>query len=298
MNKAGFLKEYKELRKKFPFTNVVQYGNENCEYTDNVFVGSKDCYYVFSSASMIDCLYCEDGFKEENDVDCRFGLNGSGNCECIDFADTSDCYYSNSIARCYNVWYSWYLEDCHDCFGCANLSNKAYCIFNVQYTKEEYLAKLPELRKLPRKEVLKKRGEVIRKFPQANAEFVDTTNSEYCDYAYNMTNCYYCFDCAQDEDSGYLVTTYESKDTWDCEYVVRGEQNLECVNSGDLYNCYKVNDSSRCTDCCFLEDCNDCHDCFGCVKLNHKAYCILNVQYSKKEYFEKLKEIKKEVFSV
>ncbi len=33
-------------------------------------------------------------------------------------------------------------------------------------------------------------------------------------------------------------------------------------------------------------DCYHCHDCFGCSGLVHKAYCIFNRQYEKKEYEE------------
>lgn len=291
---GSFLKDFANLRKNFPYVAIVGYGNENSDYTDNVF-NSKDCYYVFESAEMEDCMYSEDGFKEINDVDCRFGLDSSGNCECLDFASSSNCYFSQSFARCYDVWYSWYMEDCHDCFGCANLSNKSHCIFNIQYTKEEYEKKLPELKKMTQKEVLKKRDEIIKKLPQLHSEHLNTTNSEYCDYAYYMRNCYYCFDCANDDDSGYLTASYECKDAWDSTYIVRGEQLIECSHSGDIYNCYQVTDCSRCYDSFYLEDCCDCHNCFGCVRLSHKQYCILNVQYTKEEYEEKVASLRKEL---
>lgn len=291
---ASFLEEYEKLRKKFPFVATVGNGNDNCDYSDNLF-DSKNCYFVFESAEMEDCMYTEDGFKEVSDVECRFGLEGNGNCDCLDFASCSNCYGSQSIARCYDVWYSWDIGDCHDCFGCANLANKAYCIFNVQYTKEEYEEKLPELKKMPKEEVLRRRAEVIKKFPQLHSEHFDYTNSDYCDYVYHVTNCYYCFDCANDEDSGYLTASYECKDVWDSLHVVRGEQLAECSYSGDIYNCYKVTDCTRCYDSYFLEDCLDCHNCFGCTHLSHKQYCILNVQYTKEEYNEKIAAIKEEL---
>lgn len=291
MKKEEFYQEQKELRKKFPFVCTVGFGNENCDYTDNVF-DSANSYTVFESATMEDCMYSEDGFKEISDVDCRFGLTGNGNCECLDFVDSSSCYYSQSFARCYDVWYSWYMVDCHDCFECANLDHKAYCIFNVQYTQDEYKKKLPELKKLPREEVLKRRLEIIKKFPQLHSEHLDNKNSEYCDYAYFLQNSYYCFDCAHDQDCGYLSACYECKDVWDSHYVVRGEQLLECIHSGDIYNCYEAKDCSRCFDSFFIEDCSDCRDCFACTKLDHKQYCIFNVQYTKEEYEKKVAEIR------
>jgi hypothetical protein len=39
---------------------------------------------------------------------------------------SSDIYYSDNLVACKN------------CFGCISLKNKEYCIFNKQYTKQEY----------------------------------------------------------------------------------------------------------------------------------------------------------------
>lgn len=292
MNSTDFLKEYKSLRKKFPFINVVGFSNDNCNYGDDVFQ-SNNSYWVFECFKVDGCHYCEDhGGSATRDFDCTFGVNCSENCECLDYIDSSGCYYSQSFSRCYNLWYSWYCVDSHDCFGCANLYNKSYCVFNIQYTKEEYEEMLPDLKKMSKKEVLAKRAEIQKKIPQLHSEYFDTINSDYCDYAYYVSNCYYCFDCARDEDCGYLTASYDCKDTWDSSYVVRTEQSFECSHSGDIYNCYQVKDCDHCYNSYFLEDCDNCHDCFGCLKLSHKQYCILNVQYTKDEYFAKLSELR------
>jgi hypothetical protein len=39
-----------------------------------------------------------------------------------------------------DVEYSYACTTCSDCFGCVSLRKKQYCIFNKQYTKEEYFA--------------------------------------------------------------------------------------------------------------------------------------------------------------
>ena len=49
--------------------------------------------------------------------------------------------------------------------------------------------------------------------------------------------------------------------------------------------------SSGCIDCNFILDCNNCQDCFGCVNLQNKRFYILNEQYTKEDYEEKLKEL-------
>lgn len=289
--KIDFLKEFKDLKKKFPADQTLAIGNENCDYTDNCF-RSVNCYYVFNSAEMEECLHVADGYREVNDVDCDFAVASEGNCECTDFAESNSCYWCRFVTRCYNLWYSHFCVDCHDCFGCTNLTNKAYCIFNIQHTKEEYEKKLPELKKLPRREVLKRLNENIKKFPQLHSDSFNNENSEYCDYTYNSKNCYYCYDTSLNQDCGYLTTSFECKDVWDANYAIRVEQSAEIGDSADSYNCYMIRDSARCYDSYFLDYCEDCHNCFGCVKLSHKQYCILNTQYTKEEYQKKLAEIK------
>ena len=50
-----------------------------------------------------------------------------------------------NLKFCFNCWdevrdleYCIYSIACHDCFGCVGLYKKEYCIFNKQYSKEEY----------------------------------------------------------------------------------------------------------------------------------------------------------------
>lgn len=46
--------------------------------------------------------------------------------------------FSFSVSHCKFVEYSAYLQNCQNCFGCCGLVDKQYCIFNKQYSKEEY----------------------------------------------------------------------------------------------------------------------------------------------------------------
>jgi hypothetical protein len=43
------------------------------------------------------------------------------------------------------IFYSFFLESCSYCLGCIGLRNKSYCIFNKQYTKEEWYDKVDEI---------------------------------------------------------------------------------------------------------------------------------------------------------
>ncbi len=55
------------------------------------------------------------------------------------FAINSEkCMISCHIPNCNNIYYSYYVESCSYCIGCVWLKNKQFCIFNKQYTKEEW----------------------------------------------------------------------------------------------------------------------------------------------------------------
>lgn len=294
MNKGTFLREYGVLKKKFPKQPQTNIGSENCDWCDLIFESS-NCYYTFDGAMMEDCLYCYDAHKEVGDVDCTFCTTCEGCYDSLDMAFCNNCYFTQFADRSYNLWYCYSLIDCHDCFGCSNLNNKSYCIFNVQYTKEEYDKKLIELKRMPRGEVEKKLEELKKKFPRLHSDYFNNENSEYCDYAYFDSNLYYGFDSTDNEDGGYLTVSHYCKNVWDGTYAFQSEQSAEVRDSSDCYNCYDVHDCGRCYDSFYLYRCLDCHNCFGCVELAHKQYCILNVQYTKEEYEQKLIELKNDL---
>lgn len=53
--------------------------------------------------------------------------------------------YCSSHVVWSHVYYSYYLSDCSYCFWCVWLLNKQFCIFNKQYTKEEWFDKIEEI---------------------------------------------------------------------------------------------------------------------------------------------------------
>ncbi len=54
-------------------------------------------------------------------------------------------YYSALIWGGFDIQYSYNCFDCNNVFGCIGLHNKSYCIFNKQYSKEEYEALVPKI---------------------------------------------------------------------------------------------------------------------------------------------------------
>ncbi|MDA1038607.1 MAG: hypothetical protein O2877_02885 [bacterium] len=59
---------------------------------------------------------------------------------------SSGCKFVHSCYSCQNVEYSMQCYNCEDLFGCVGLNRKRFCIFNKQYTEDEYYKKLDEVK--------------------------------------------------------------------------------------------------------------------------------------------------------
>jgi hypothetical protein len=59
-------------------------------------------------------------------------------------------------------------------------------------------------------------------------------------------------------------------------------------------NCFYCSDCSYCSDCFYCSDCSNCSDCSYCRNIKVKSqYMICNVQLTKEEYENKIKELNK-----
>ena len=117
-------------------------------------------------------------------------------------------------------------------------------------------------------------------------------NSEYCNMANDMRNCYLLHDGTFDENVSYSSGVFYSKDSQDITMFRKGELCYEVVT---CINCYKTIFSQNCEDCMevsFSFGLRGCNNCFGCVNLNKKSYHIWNVPYTKEEYEEKIKSFR------
>ncbi len=50
-----------------------------------------------------------------------------------------------NATHCFNVYYSYFMDSCSYCLWCVWLKNATYCIFNKQYTKDEWHKKVDEI---------------------------------------------------------------------------------------------------------------------------------------------------------
>lgn len=129
-------KEFREFIMGYP----RRYANlKNCVASiGDDLVNTKNCQYVFNEQNAEDCKYCESNDTPKDSYDILIG--GEMN-QCYE-ALTPDQSYRNLFS-----FYSWknmevaYCDSCHSSkylFGCVGLKKGEYCIFNKQYSKEEY----------------------------------------------------------------------------------------------------------------------------------------------------------------
>jgi len=130
------LQKFNELKKQFSIRKANNFvGCENVS-GNNIFNSKnvQECFDVYTSE---DCRYSHSGLNSKDIYGCCF------------FDKAELCYESTSIMG-YSCKFTIYCRDsrdllycdschaCKNCFGCVGLRNKEYCIFNKQYSQQEY----------------------------------------------------------------------------------------------------------------------------------------------------------------
>ena len=99
---------------------IASKGCENCRYSE--FIGTdKECYDVVMSGETEQCY---EGVVVDHSQLNLFGI----------FSVKSQ-----------DIRYTQHCHNCKHCFGCVGLRDSSYCIFNKQYTKEEYEQLVPKI---------------------------------------------------------------------------------------------------------------------------------------------------------
>jgi hypothetical protein len=93
---------------------------ENCKYI-NLAVGCKDSYDMATGGELSECY---------EDITCDHSNRN---------------FFGIFSWKSQNVQYTQHCHNCSHVFGCVGLQNKSYCIFNKQYTKEEYEKIVPKI---------------------------------------------------------------------------------------------------------------------------------------------------------
>jgi hypothetical protein len=166
--------QFEDLKKKLPHRSMVSLKVENC--TGDYIYESKNtsnsydiqrCWDCSNLAQTIDMKDCEDcNYTEENEL-CY---------EYIAYYRNKNTMFSLGCFGSYNAQYSAYCMTCQNVFGCIGLKHKNFCIFNEQYTEDEYKKLVGQII-----EYMKKSGEYGEFFPVSISPFCynETVAQEY-----------------------------------------------------------------------------------------------------------------------
>lgn len=287
-----FFEQYNDFLLRVPRVALTGSNNVNSDYC-NYSLSNKNSYLCFASHYNEDSGYLDYSNKCIACFDCLHVGNseyslGSNYCDKL-----FQCAYMQYSFDCVNCYLGYDLRNCSNCFGCVGLRNKTYNIFNVQYTKEEYLEKL--------KSYLKDTASL----EIANDEFesLNARTPKLFSYQKKNDNC-----TGNDiEDSRNLKNAFSVKFSEDSKNLfincIRVKSSMDVNNVAQdpselLYESQGITNSSNVLFCdaswgnTFVTYCNSCfssNNLFACIGINKGEYMIFNKKYSKEEYFE-LKE--------
>jgi len=258
-----------------------EYGNHNAD--------CKNCYLVYASYLDEDVMYSQGAANLKNCID-TYTLQKSEQCYEDTICDKLfQTHFSYNTDESLNSWFLKNCINCQDCIACMNLRNKRYCIFNVQYTKEEYLKIKDNLNFGSYKflsDFKNKYKEFCLKHPNKYGNILKSFNVTGDNIGF-AKNCHYSYDIYGDmEDSKYIAHGLGSKDAYDMYgFGANAFLMYEGVDSGlKASNVYFSVLTHSCMDTFYTYMCYNSKNLFGCIGLRKGEYCILNKKYTKEEY--------------
>ncbi len=137
-------KEFDDFILRYPHRYAHNIQNVNCVV--GIISGSKNLKNCFvASKGCENCRYCDFISTDKDSYDLLMTGETSECYECV-VADHSQLnLFGIFSVKSQDVRYTQHCHNCKHCFGCVGLRNANYCIFNKQYTKEEYEKLVPKI---------------------------------------------------------------------------------------------------------------------------------------------------------
>jgi hypothetical protein len=147
-SRSGFKKtteEFLEMMQGSIHRYAQIYASVNTTGDFNINV--KNSFSTFDAQNSEELKYAVRIISSKDIMDCYAVLTGELEYETI--SGTGNASKQIGCVLCLSsreIEYSFFCRGSANCFGCVGLKNAQYCIFNKQYTKEEYEALVPKIR--------------------------------------------------------------------------------------------------------------------------------------------------------
>lgn len=132
--------------------------------------------------------------------------------------------------------------------------------------------------------------ELQSKVPHPHQTGIKNLNCDWTDDCWECKDLYLTRSGMRMENVIYGYRLINCKNCIDVTYSFDLDRSFDCLYCFKSYNLKYSFNSRDCMDGAFLYDCKNCQNCFMCWNLRNQKYCILNQQYSKEEYENKIKE--------
>jgi len=130
------LRERDILRTKIP--QRAFFGSHNNNVSGNHIYNAHNIHYSFDIKRGENSKFCFTVREAIDSYDISFTGNLSECYQCLTILGSNRVIGSQTIVDSHDVFYSESCFNCSEIFGCYGLRKKSYCIFNKQYSKDEY----------------------------------------------------------------------------------------------------------------------------------------------------------------
>ncbi len=133
------LEDILKIWKKINYTTTERiYDSNNVSQSDTIY----NCENMYRCN---DCQKSKNGIYLDGCINGEFMIASqrTGNSSfCLRVDDSANCSNSYNVICSAKISNSLFIQDCnslHECIFCSHISNRKYCISNMQFEKEEYL---------------------------------------------------------------------------------------------------------------------------------------------------------------
>lgn len=132
------LDEVIKIWKSINYTTTERaYDSENVVASDPIY-GSVNVYASTNCGQCKNILFCDGTYDSEFALACQ---RSTGINFCLRVDDSNSCTNSYNVICCTKISNSFFIQDAsnlNECLFCSHISDREYCIANMQFEREEY----------------------------------------------------------------------------------------------------------------------------------------------------------------